>query len=441
MSYRKKTQIIQYGLLYVMLLIPGSCAVSRYLNTTILYGVVCGAYFLLLLFSKKYRDAYIPWFCVLLLLATITIRAKTNGVGPLSFLENISMLIITYIAIAFDKQWFLTRFVKIVSVFAVISIVFWAVFCIFPSLVDLWPATTFWTQNLGTGQWATVLHGKGLWFYSYLEIHATRNCGFYTEPGVYQIVLNAALFILLFWKDKLRLKNEKQYRTLVSIIFITLITCQSTTGYIAMIVILACFFCMHSRESNALGFKANLLLLLVVAGAAVLIDYVIRGTDSILYIQVINKIFGGTASGINISDSTGQYRMETVQASFQALSEDLFGIGFDRFNTIRDNIDPAAVAASIATYAAVYGIVFWLLMMVTIFLPVFMRMKKPLLILIFIFMFVNSTVSETYLFYPGLMLFPIYLTTRNTVVSFPQQIMTGKLKTFSVSRNMEGVTQ
>lgn len=80
-------------------------------------------------------------------------------------------------------------------------------------------------------------------------------------------------------------------------------------------------------------------------------------------------------------------------------------------------------------------------MMVTIFLPVFMRMKKPLLILIFIFMFVNSTVSETYLFYPGLMLFPIYLTTRNTVVSFPQQIMTGKLKTFSVSRNMEGVTQ
>ncbi len=107
MSYRKKTQIIQYGLLYVMLLIPGSCAVSRYLNTTILYGVVCGAYFLLLLFSKKYRDAYIPWFCVLLLLATITIRAKTNGVGPLSFLENISMLIITYIAIAFDKQWFL----------------------------------------------------------------------------------------------------------------------------------------------------------------------------------------------------------------------------------------------------------------------------------------------------------------------------------------------
>lgn len=307
--------------------------------------------------------------------------------------------------------------------------------------MDLWPATTFWTQNLGTGQWATVLHGKGLWFYSYLEIHATRNCGFYTEPGVYQIVLNAALFILLFWKDKLRLKNEKQYRTLVSIIFITLITCQSTTGYIAMIVILVCFFCMHSRESNALGFKANLLLLLVVAGAAVLIDYVIHGTDSILYIQVINKIFGGTASGINISDSTGQYRMETVQASFQALSEDLFGIGFDRFNTIRDSIDPAAVAASIATYAAVYGIVFWLLMMVTIFLPVFMRMKKPLLILIFIFMFVNSTVSETYLFYPGLMLFPIYLTTRNTVVSFPQQIMTGKLKTFSVSRNMEGVTQ
>ena len=96
-------------------------------------------------------------------------------------------------------------------------------------------------------------------------------------------------------------------------------------------------------------------------------------------------------------------------ASLKALSMDPFGIGFDAFYAIRDSFDPAAVAASIATYAAVYGMIFWLTMMIMIFYPMIRREPKKILIAVFAFMFINSTVSETYLFYPGLMMFPIYL--------------------------------
>lgn len=196
-----KTKTFQYAWLYLMLLIPGSCAMSRYLNTTLVYGVIIAIYALLALLSAKYRNVYVLSFCLLLALATIVIRLKTGGVGPLTFLSNAAMLVVTYIAMTIDRRMFLTRFIRIVCFFGIISVLFWAAFCINPSLVNAWPATSFWTQNLGTGQWATVLHGKGLWLYSYLEIHATRNCGFYTEPGVYQIVLNAALFVLLFGKE------------------------------------------------------------------------------------------------------------------------------------------------------------------------------------------------------------------------------------------------
>ena len=153
------------------------------------------------------------------------------------------------------------------------------------------------------------------------------------------------------------------------------------------------------------------LAVLVVAITAVLItDYLLRGEESLLYVQVLNKLFGGgIGGGVNLEDSTGQYRWITVMASLKALSMDPFGIGFDAFYAIRDSFDPAAVAASIATYAAVYGVIFWLAMMIMIFYPMIRREPKKILIAVFAFMFINSTVSETYLFYPGLMMFPIYL--------------------------------
>ncbi|MBT1177149.1 hypothetical protein JS532_06155 [Bifidobacterium callimiconis] len=406
----KKTPLMQYALLYLMLLIPGSCAVSRYLNATVLYGVVVMLYLLLMIINSGYRNIYIPIFVSLLAVATIVIRAKTGGVGPLSFLENAAMLIIVYIAAAVDKKAFLLRYIRIVCVFAVISIVFWSIFCIFPSLVSAWPATSFWTQDLGTGQWATTLHGKGLWLYSYLEIHATRNCGFYTEPGVYQIVLNSVLFVLLFWRRELNIRSEREYWLYVVIIITTLITCQSTTGYISMLVMLIIFFISNSDKKALRTVKWKLAFLVALVLAIVVIDFLLRGRSSLLYSQVLNKLFGGNVGGgLNLADSTGQYRMITVMASLKALSIDPYGIGFDAFYAIRDSFDPAAVAASIATYAAVYGIIFWLAIIIMILYPVLKYEHRKLLIIAFCFMFVNSTTSETYLFYPGLMVFPIYL--------------------------------
>lgn len=178
-----KTKTFQYAWLYLMLLIPGSCAMSRYLNTTLVYGVIIAIYALLALLSAKYRNVYVLSFCLLLALATIVIRLKTGGVGPLTFLSNAAMLVVTYIAMTIDRGMFLTRFIRIVCFFGIISVLFWAAFCINPSLVNAWPATSFWTQNLGTGQWATVLHGKGLWLYSYLK---------YTQPVIVVSTLNLA---------------------------------------------------------------------------------------------------------------------------------------------------------------------------------------------------------------------------------------------------------
>ena len=121
-----KTKTFQYAWLYLMLLIPGSCAMSRYLNTTLVYGVIIAIYALLALLSAKYRNVYVLSFCLLLALATIVIRLKTGGVGPLTFLSNAAMLVVTYIAMTIDRRMFLTRFIRIVCFFGIISVLFWA---------------------------------------------------------------------------------------------------------------------------------------------------------------------------------------------------------------------------------------------------------------------------------------------------------------------------
>lgn len=123
-------------------------------------------------------------------------------------------------------------------------------FCLVPQLVDAWPAQSYLTQTLGTMGWERYLHGKGFFLFSYLEMHPTRNCGFYTEPGVYQIVLNSTLYILLFWKEKLMISSEKKYRKILLVIIAAIIACQSTTGYLALLLIIL-FFCFYKQRGFA----------------------------------------------------------------------------------------------------------------------------------------------------------------------------------------------
>ena len=66
------------------------------------------------------------------------------------------------------------------------------------------------------------------------------------------------------------------------------------------------------------------------------------------------------------------------------------------------------VAASIASFAAIYGVISWIMVMFMIFYPIFKyeNGKKKVL---FVLLFVNTTLAQTDLLYPSLMMIPIYL--------------------------------
>lgn len=411
----QKSAIPQYFLIYVMLLLPGSCAVARYLNETAVYTVILLLHLLLALIYKKYRSRYVLSFIFFFLAVTLFVRLKTHGgVGIISWLRYAAIFSSIYLAIAINNHFFLKRVVQLTVVLAVISLVFWAIFCLFPSLVEIWPAAVYWTQDMGTGEWAISYYGKGLWIYSYLQIHATRNCGIYTEPGVYQCVLNAVLFILLFWKEELHFRTEKQYKISVLIILAALISCQSTTGYIGLLLILCFFFIFRIHKDSATKKVKRYILSLVVVGIAIIfIDYFVNGTDSILYKQVIYKFFGSTVGeGLNLSEGTGRARLGTIIVSLMAILKDPFGIGYTEFTLMKNAFDKALVAASFASFAAVYGIIPWVITLAFLIIPVFGKMRRRLAVL-WCLLFINTTLAQTYLLFPGLILFPIYLATTN----------------------------
>lgn len=83
------------------------------------------------------------------------------------------------------------------------------------------------------------IYSYNFYIYSFVVQHQHRNCGPFGEPGQYQCILSAALFFTLFHLNKV----TPQYRIWAMIVFVfTIITTQSTTGYISLVVIITAYY-------------------------------------------------------------------------------------------------------------------------------------------------------------------------------------------------------
>lgn len=408
LSFRK-TVITQYFLIYLMYIIPGSCLFAKYLSGNMKYLALLGLYGGLIFMKKKFRSAYSLYFVVLFLVSTIFTRIYTGGgAGVGTLFQFVVGVLSTQIAIYCDKEHFLSRWIKLVTFFAAVSIVFWAAFYAVPSLADQYPGLKFITGTEGSKGYERILPGKGVFLYSYLKRHPTRNCGVFTEPGVHQIVLNMTLYILLFWQDKLEFENFRDYRKTVAIILVALVSCQSTTGYLGLVMILTFFFFSSRAEKKFRGIKAYMVAAVALGVIVLLMDYTFRGEESILYSQFIYKLFGDTSEGLDVSGGTGKYRTGTIMVCLDIMAKYPLGVGYDRFTIMKDAYGAELVAASLMQFPAVFGIFPWVILLGLILVPVFLR-QKPNLALLYTALFVNTTLAQTDLIYPALFMIPMYL--------------------------------
>ena len=229
----------------------------------------------------------------------------------------------------------------------------------------------------------------------------------YTEPGKYQVVLNSALFIMLFWRDKLRFRGETRFKISLFIIIAALVSCQSTTGYIGMASIIAIyilFFKQNIRLKNIKMYIASIITIIVIA---LFIDYSLNTEKSVLHQQVILKLIGN--SGFDLSSGTGVYRAEMIELCISTIMSNPLGVGYDRLYQLAAGYGGGGlVAASLVQFGAVYGIVPWIAALFLIIYPVSKGCSVPTAVL-FVILFVNTTLAQTHFLYTSLLMIPMYL--------------------------------
>lgn len=402
-----KSRIKGYFLIYFMILV----------NQTILYESTLRPYNLVIfvslcLFCLLHQDISSNkaiWLIAFLLLSVISVRLRVGGIGIDVWLDWGIKILITYIAVKYNNGNFLTRFLNLILVIVVFSI-----FGFFSEIINpnIWRSITpFTTQSL----FGNKLSGMFL----YVSGDLQRNRSLFTEPGIFQMVINTALFILIFW-DKYIDWNIKKKKIAVIFFLVALASCQSTTGYISGLAII--LFSILSKENKS-PVKRTFIFLVITALIVQLYDYYVNGTNSFLYSVALFKIEETNFSlEAPTTNTTGNARLGTIILCVTSMLEHPLGIGIDGVSALLNTTETGFLAAQIMQDGASLGVIPFFVILFSIFSPV-LRAKIPIAQkIVIIFLYVNTALAQSSSYYPMLILFSILFYINNGEISNERKI-------------------
>lgn len=402
-------KIIGILLIYFMLLLNQTHFSENYLNK---YAILIAVPTFLFLFIKsRILARWSAICCLALLIFSVFLRLSVGGVGLKSYSSICVLIVVSAYAVAYNKDNFLTLFLKTVVFLALVSILLWMFCIVFPDIyIDL--TTTYETQMTYKIYSSSINYvernykASGLFFYTLREFD-NRNTGIFTEPGVYQMVLNSALFVLLMLDKKLKNITVPMKRCYLFILIIALLTTQSTTGYIGGFLIIL-FYVLNSSKDHKTE-KRVIFIAVVLVGLVLLCDYHFRGEESLIFVTLLKKLVTDS-NMISISaDASGVARWGTILISFQSMMKNPFGVGYDKFGYLLNTDKTGYVAAAILSFGAIWGVIPLIFVMWWVFYPVF---KSQLLWqekILYVLLYLNTTLAQSNVFYPTLIVIPIYL--------------------------------
>ena len=408
--YVSKKAILQYLMLYVMLIFCQTHVYRLYIRPNLTVHVGLAILFLIIgavNFRKKMKRPF--WMCAFLLAAVFFVRFINGGVGIVFWVEMAAKILITYIAILIDPEQFLTRFVKIITFFAAISIVGWLQQIAGLNIMQKIGMVNndFYTTVTWDKGYVEETQRKiyGLLFYVTTEFEIKRNMSIFTEPGIYQMVLNAAIFVVVFCNKLIEL-NRKEIKKIYLILTIALITTQSTSGYFGYAVIVLGVLLTRSADTRTIK---NYIYIILMVGLVVLLgDYSVRGNDSLIYKALLSKVFSSQGD-FSLSASTGVYRYEMIAMAILAMAMNPFGMGYEAWEKLYRLNSFADAGGYPFIIGAVIGIVPLLVSLWWIFSPLKYMKNKWVEIVVFVFLYFNTAMAQTSAFYPAIIFLPVFL--------------------------------
>ncbi len=413
-----KTIILQYFAIYMLIMMNSSriWVVIQHRNEILTYAIkICIIAIWLWFILKsggKLRNGRDVGFILFLSAATIIVRLLNGGAGLDVLSEWITYIAIVDISIEISKEHFLDRFINVVYFLSIISIVCFIIQLSMPGVLKSIFAQydSNFTEYIGWGPSGAIYGSPKAWgkfLFTLDERNVTRNLGVFSEPGCYQIVLNSSIFVLLFLNKYVSFSLKENNRRLV-IISLALLTCQSTTGYLGFCLLILFYLIENGTLDNT---KRKVLGIALGVVVVLLIDYAANGEGSIINTVVIKKLFGN-GNSIDLSQSTGIYRVQTITSAMRTMFANPFGVGYTRANEIISNSFSGSAGASLILTGAALGVIpfivfiYWTLSPV-LRCPVLDRTIKVLYVLLWL----NTILAQSEELYTGLIFIPMYCAT------------------------------
>lgn len=323
--------------------------------------------------------------CTLMLVAFMLVRMLTSdGIGITDWLTVSGQILIAYLAFEVDRDKAPRMFINVCAVLCAVSLVFYCIQSFNPGIL---------TRLLSPTQYGNrVLYGK--WFYVFrpynLMVEANRNNGIFTEPGRFQVVITAALFILFFFRDRVNY-SSKGYIWLIMLFAATMVTTGSTTGYFSLAILVA-FFLLH-QETRQKNLKRRIFAVIAVLLAVLLYEYSVMGSNSILGMYVFDKL-----ADTDITDqySSGGARLRMLNIVLNAIIKHPLGAGQDYITGLMDVVNTAG--AGLFRFIAAIGAIPSVAMLIWFSRPFFKR-KYWFIGICFVLLYLNTGSAQTYAVY------------------------------------------
>lgn len=357
----ERNAVKQYLLLFLMFVVHGNRVLSLF-NDVILVGILFMGVIFVAFRPSVIRKNNIVFLMTLIGVLAIISIFTAGSLMISTILAMLARFIIAYTVYGIDRQRFVSRFVRLTYCLAIISLVGFILTQLFPQLLmNLLPSYTYYYVSPWSGKRIARVTHYALIYQFRTDNDITRNIGMFNEPGLYQIILNAAFYFLLFYRESCRLSRKKTKRYLL-VLFVTLVTTQSATGYVGFIFIVLGYVFAEKKEN-----KWKMLVATITVITALIVYLYFAGTDSWLYKAVLRKLFSEDGT-LDLMGSTGKSRIISMIADMQVFLKNPLGNGTKNYESIwgsyltdiiTDRTSPVGFTSSLAIYGIVPVAMIW----------------------------------------------------------------------------------
>ena len=386
-------KIVQYCLIMLFFISHNTWYYSLYDMAFRLCNLLVVSFFILLVPRTRDKNIIkILMFCLIptILMELIFAGPVNMGDAINNYLFMVETILLTHVTYQYDKENFCNRFIKTTVFFAVISLAFYIVSQIdYMSLIDSGILYKVDMNRLTyTNYYCNI-------FYALRDREIYRNVGMFCEPGLYQIILNSAIYIIVFYQQESKIKYRK---TTLFILICTVITNQSGTGYIGLLIILIGIL-LSNRKNIDKKVKYITLIIVLISISVFTYDGIKNGNNSFLYHVVFEKLLNIGSSEL----TTGSVRLDTIKTMLHLILFNPMGYGFTYVSNYKMTYAAESVGARIFVTCAAIGVIPILILLYYYLKKAYRNKSSNVQFWVLILIYINTALAQSREFYPAIL--------------------------------------